>query len=350
MTKVHRFVPAAGLRAGHGCAILKAKYPKEKRQGKAGIKMLEVCFSDSAKGVLAMAQHGGRDVIGGAFAVLTDQKGLRGFWVKQKARREFQKREAELQKIAVPLGGSREDLVGLSLGLSQGDIRAPLRPEGCPRKDCLRQMFALDRYGEGDLLDGATELWDACMADLQKLDPPPAAVRVWLDDLPDSRCGLLFLADLLEEKGTAFHVVELPAKITGADGVTVEYRGWGEVEYQRLGTFLDRERVLPADEVAQLAERWRRLKAENAPLRVVEQGQVVSAGLDYYDEKIRAEFPAASCRVADLIGRALGRQKIPTGDAFIAGRVRHFIESGELVLTEQRPGAGFYEAAVTRRR
>ena len=229
--------------------------------------MLEVCFSDSVKGALAIAQHCGRDATGGAFAVLTDQKGLRGFWVKQKARREFQKREAELQKIAVPLGGSREDLVGLSLGLSQGDIQAPLRPEGCPRKDCLRQMFALDRYGEGDLLDGATELWDACMADLQKLDPPPAAVRVWLDDLPDSRCGLLFLADLLEEKGTAFHVVELPAKITGADGVTVEYRGWGEVEYQRLGTFLDRERVLPADEVAQLAERWRQLKAENAPLR-----------------------------------------------------------------------------------
>ena len=308
--------------------------------------MLEVCFSDSVKGSLALAQHCGRDVIGGAFAVLTDKKGLAGWLVKHRALREYRKREAELQKIAVPLGGSREDLVGLSLGLSQGDIQAPLRPEGCPRKDCLRQMFALDRYGEGDLLDGATELWDACMADLQKLDPPPAAVRVWLDDLPDSRCGLLFLADLLEEKGTAFHVVELPAKITGADGVTVEYRGWGEVEYQRLGTFLDRERVLSADEVAQLAERWRRLKAENAPLRVVEQGMVVSAGLDYYDARIRAAFPERTCRVADLIGRAL--QGIPMGDAFIAGRVRHFIESGELVLTEETPGGGFYRATVAR--
>ena len=91
-------------------------------------------------------------------------------------------------------------------------------------------------------------------------------------------------------------------------------------------------------------------KAENAPLRVVEQGQVVSAGLDYYDARIRAAFPERACQVADLIGRALGRQKIPTGDAFIAGRVRHFIESGELILTEQRPGAGFYGAAVTRRR
>lgn len=308
--------------------------------------MLEVCFSDSVKGALAMAQHGGRDGSGGAFAVLTDQKGLRGFLVKQKARREFQKREAELQKIAVPLGGSREDLVGLSFGLSQGDIQAPLTPGDCPRKDCLRQMFALDRYGEGDLRDGAAELWDACMADLQKLDPPPAAVRVWVDDLPDSRCGLLFLADLLDGRGTAFHVVELPAKITGPDGVTVEYRGWAEVEYQRYGTFLDQERVLPADEVAQLAERWRQLKGENAPLRVVEQGKVVSAGLDYYDEKIRAEFPAEPCQVAELIGRAL--QGIPMGDAFVADRVRHFLESGELVLTEETPGAGFYAATVAR--
>src|SRR5699024_169034 len=111
------------------CAILKAKYPKEKRQGKAGIKMLEVCFSDSAKGVLAMAQHGGRDATGGACAVITDKKGLAGWLVKHRALREYRKREAELQKIAVPLGGSREDLVGLSLGLSQWDIQAPLRPE-----------------------------------------------------------------------------------------------------------------------------------------------------------------------------------------------------------------------------
>ena len=312
--------------------------------------MLEVCFSDSVKGSLALAQHCDRDGTGGAVSVLTDQTGLRGFFAKRRALRDYRQRQAELQKIAVTLGGSREDLVGLSLGLSEGDVRAPLRADVCPRKDCLRQMFALDRYGEGNLLDGVDALWDACMADLQKLDPPPAAVRVWVDGLPDSRCGLLFLADLLDGRGSAFHVVELPAKITRPDGVTVEYRGWAEVEYQRFGAFLDRERVLPAGEVGQLAERWRQLKEENAPLRVVEQGKVISAGLDYYDEKIRAEFPAASCRVADLIGRALGRQKIPTGDAFIAGRVRHFIESGELVLTEQRPGAGFYGAAVTRRR
>ena len=310
--------------------------------------MLEVCFSDSAKGVLAMAQHCDQHVIGGAFAVITDQKGLRGFWVKQKAQREFQKQEAELQKIAVPLGGSREDLVGLSFGLSLGDIQSPLRPEGCPRKDCLRQMLTLDRYGESTPLAAVDEFWDACMTDLQKLDPPPAAVRVWLDDLPDSRCGLLFLANLLDGRGTEFHIMELTQEIARSCSHIEECRGWPEVEYQRLGTLLDRERVLPAGEVAQLAERWRRLKAENAPLRVVEQGKVVSAGLDYYDEKIRTEFPADSCGVADLIGRALGRQKIPTGDDFIAGRVRHFIESGELVLTEETPGAGFYAATVAR--
>lgn len=307
--------------------------------------MLEVCFSDSVKGSLALAQHCDRDGTGGAVSVLTGQTGLRGFFAKRRALRDYRQRQAELQKIAVPLGGSRADLVGLSLGLAQGDIQAPLTPGDCPRKDCLRQMFAQNRYGE-DLLPGLERLWAGCMADLQKLDPPPEAVRVWVDGLPDSRCGLLFLADRLAGTKTRFHVVELPAKITRPDGVTVEYRGWAEVEYQRYGTFLDRERVLPADEVDALARQWRQLKGENAPLRVVEDDAVRSAGADYYDEKIRTEFPADPCKVAELIGRAL--QAVPMGDAFVAGRVRHFIESGELLLTETKPGAGFYAATVAR--
>ena len=33
--------------------------------------------------------------------------------------------------------------------------------------------------------------------------------------------------DLLDGRGTAFHVVELPETIVREDGVTVEYRSWG---------------------------------------------------------------------------------------------------------------------------
>ena len=173
----------------------------------------------------------------------------------------------------------------------------------------------------------------------------PSQLRVWADHTPNARCGLLFLASLLEGKETEVHLVELPRAVTREDGCVVEYRSWGEVEPQRFGTFLDRERVMTREELSALARQWQQLQEENAPLRVVEGDQVVSAPLSYYDPLIRKEFPAQSCEVARIIGLSLGRQKIPTGDVFIARRIQHFIHQGELVVLEET-GRGFYSARV----
>lgn len=38
--------------------------------------------------------------------------------------------------------------------------------------------------------------------------------------------------------------MELPQKITRKENCIVEYRGWGEVEPELFGTFLDKEKVL----------------------------------------------------------------------------------------------------------
>ena len=312
--------------------------------------MLEVCFSDSAKGALLLAQHCGGDVIAASVGVITNARGLRAVWEKRKALRAYKKRRAELKKLAVPLGGRREDVVSVSFGLSEGDIRSPITPGACPRKTRVRDWLAFSRYGEkiDDLEAEVDAFWDGCLADLRKLQAAPAKVRVWLDATPDAQCGLLFLAGLYREGGTALQVVELPRQVRRPDGCLVEYRGWAEVEPELFGTFLSRERVLPPAEVCALAGRWQALQAENAPLRVVEQGRVVSAGLDYYDDLIRQAIPDEPCQTAQIIGTALGKQKVPTGDQFIAKRLLHFIDAGELAVVQ--PGAeGFYSTVVQRR-
>lgn len=316
--------------------------------------MLEVCFNDSVKGALALAQHCGQDQIGGAASVLvrTDKKGPLAFLAQkieqQKAKNAYQKRQRELQKLAVPLGGRREDIAGLSFGLSEGDIQAPVCLGNCPRKEALRPAFSFARYDAPDEWEASfQEFWSGCIQDLQKVQAAPPCIRVWLDHTPDAQCGLLFLADLLEGSQTEFHIVELPQKLQRDDGCIVEYRGWGEVEPQLYGTFLDRERVLTGVEVTALAGRWRRLQKENAPLRVVKDGAVVSAEASYYDDLIRREFPQTACKAAQIIGGALGRQNVPTGDVFIAKRLRHFINAGELIVLEE-PEDGFYSAVVAR--
>lgn len=72
---------------------------------------------------------------------------------------------------------------------------------------------------------------------------------------------------------------------------------------------------------------------------------IISADISYYDNLIRKEFPRDTCKIANIIGNALGKQRILTGEVFIAKRIQHFIENGELsVLCDTKDG--FYSTAV----
>lgn len=79
----------------------------------------------------------------------------------------------------------------------------------------------------------------------------------------------------------------------------------------------------------------------------VKNGSVISAEPNYYDDLIRMEFPKGSCKVAHIIGCALGKRKILTGDIFIAKRIQNFIKNGELIVSYEGD-KGFYSTTVTR--
>lgn len=309
--------------------------------------MLEVCFSDSAKGSLALAQHCENNGSCAAFGFITDKKGLFAFFAKRKALKECLKKQKALQKCAVSLGGKKDDIVGISFGFSEGDIQAPILLEGCPRKECFRSMFSFDKYNEHEDMESTiNEFWERCIEDLEKLKSNPSKIRIWFDHTPDAQCGLLFLANLLNDSKTEIHIVELPKKITRKDNCVVEYRGWGGVEPQLYGTFLDNERVLAEQEILDLSANWELLKKENAQLRVVENGCIISADKSYYDDLIRKEFPKDTCKIAHIIGSALEKQNILTGDVFIAKRIQEFIRCGELKIIENKKD-GFYGTVVS---
>lgn len=254
--------------------------------------MLEVCFDDSTKGLLRYA-------------------GLR-------------------------------NVAGVSLNLAEGDLLAPLAEGECPRRAHLADLLTFDRYNEQEELAAEVEdFWRSCLADLDKVRTDKGPLRLWLDQTPHAQCGLRFVADLLQGREVEVRLVLLPSQVWRADDCIVEYRGWGEVEPAAIPGFLRRETVLERDELAELAAQWQRLRAENAPLRVVENGTVVSAGLDYYDDLIRQEYPEDRCPIAHLIGRVLGRQKVPMGDLFLYQRIRHLMDCGELVAVSDGDGRAY---------
>ena len=266
--------------------------------------MLEVCFNDSVKIALTLAQSGSLD-------------------------------------------GGRKDIAGISFGLSEGNIKSPIVFQDCPRKEYVYSIFSFRRYNNHeDMDDSFDEFWQHSIEDLEKLKANPEKIRIWIDHTPDAQCGLLFVANLLKNSDSEIHIVELPKKIKRDAHCEIEYHGWDEVEPKLFESFLNRERILNYQEIEDLSNRWQILKSENAPLRVVENDMVISADISYYDDLIREVFPKDTCKIANIIGRVLCMQKVLTGDIFIAKRIQNFIDNGELTVMCDTKN-GFYSTSVS---
>ena len=303
--------------------------------------MLELCFSQSARGGLQCAQHcggGGRKIIG-VIVGRDDGRPATRKEIRQAQKQAQQKREA-LDREAIPLGGTPSDVLELSLGLDMGDIREPL---GEARRELLRRW-----YDGND--EAADQDWQETLesADRLRACGTGDAVRIWVDHTPASACGLLHAASLLKDTKAAVHVVFLPLWRETGDGKTlVSYLGWGEVEPELFGHFLSREEPLPPLILRAMASRWRELQQENAPLRAVVNGQVRSVREDFYDEMIRRHIPEGQTKIANIIGDVLGREKPGIGDVWLAERIRWMLSTGELRMVREDPER-FYRSVVER--
>ncbi|MBM6849986.1 DUF1835 domain-containing protein [Oscillibacter valericigenes] len=301
--------------------------------------MLELCFSQSARGGLRCAQHcggGGRKIIG-VIVGCDDGRPATRKEIRQAQKQAQQKREA-LDREAIPLGGTAADVLGLSLGLDMEDIREPL---GEARRELLRRW-----YDGND--EAADQDWQETLesADRLRACGTGDAVRIWVDHTPSSACGLLHAASILEKTGAAVSVVPLPRWREEGKAV-VSYQGWGEVEPELFGHFLSREEPVPPLILGVMASRWRELQQENAPLRAVVNGRVRSVGADFYDGLIRKHIPEGQTKIALIIGDVLGWEKPGIGDIWLVERIRWMLSAGELrMVREDRER--FYRSVVER--
>ena len=303
--------------------------------------MLELCFDMSTRGALRVAQHcggGGKGAVG-VIVAASDQGDPVAEQAARRAAEAFRRQE-ELEREAVPLGGSPNDVLILSLGLDMGDIREPL---GEVRYQLQRQWYD----GENEIADRD---WGRNLEAAERLKAcgPGDTVRIWADRTPHSACGLLHAASLLKDTKAAVHVVFLPLWRETGDGKTlVSYLGWGEVEPELFGHFLSHEIPVPPVALGAMAHQWEALRRENAPLRAVVNGQVRSVGEDFYDDLIRRHIPEGQTKIANIIGDVLGREKPGIGDVWLAERIRWMLSAGELRMVREDPER-FYRSVVER--
>lgn len=292
--------------------------------------MLEVVFSESAAGSLAAAigKKAGGQGQAGAFA--QENRGAK----------------------AAALAGSRADICSFPLYLGFGAIDeagiGPLREQA---------ITALMGAYPAEGAQAAAAFLQTARSSLEKLlsrAKQGETLRIWASDQPDDACGLCWLMEQLMdarlEKLDAALVL-LPGFCEKPGGTAVLHSGWGELSAQEWSQVAGLSQKIPAALGQAMAACWQELRAQNAPLRAVISGRLVSAPAAFYDSLILRELEAEPQEFleARLIGRLLGKYPLGLGDAFFALRLEQFIQDGILQeVSSPAPGEPSYHRTLRR--
>jgi hypothetical protein len=90
--------------------------------------------------------------------------------------------------------------------------------------------------------------------------------------------------------------------------------------------------VMPAElEIDE--DEWRRLVTENAGIRVHEGGKkIVSKSEEHYDNQLASFCSQQYQKATKIVGQAMSKFNIPTGDLYLGWRLRQMAEAGKLQL------------------
>lgn len=86
-------------------------------------------------------------------------------------------------------------------------------------------------------------------------------------------------------------------------------------------------------------ELWSQLRSENAPLRVLRNGELVSAPLSHFDAAIKAQVGPAWRKTRPIMGAAMGETAYEARDFVLIGRLIWLIETGQIEARKQDPDA-----------
>lgn len=199
------------------------------------------------------------------------------------------------------MGIAPTDLYCFNFGLSMGDLAKKEVPD-------LTEMKARLNQGE--------------------------ALRLWYSPKsPEESCCFCWLmAQIAEIKAAEVYISLLPPYFELPDNCTMTCNSWGEVEPERWAPLLEEKIPLPVGQRVWASMHWKELEEENAPLRAIVNGSLVSVPADFYDHFIRRELEKQedTFMEARLIGHIMNTYQLGIGDELLHQRIEAFIEKGLL--------------------
>ncbi|QOR35234.1 DUF1835 domain-containing protein [Clostridium sp. 'deep sea'] len=277
--------------------------------------MIEAVFSESLKGSLKVAKSYSKESKhNSAIAYIGDKQALK---------------QLQSNTEGEALEGSSNDVVFIGCNLDIGDISCVENEES--RKDVLKSLFSFASFEENEMQTYLNRQRN----DLSKLinaAKSGTAIRVWKSNAPYSACAYAYLCNTLKSIDCEISVMELPTYWQTSETSLTSYTDWAEIAPYKFYQFLSIERKVSTLEKCLQSNIWTNLKEENAALRAVVNGKLISVPENFYDHLILNNLPSGEFEMARFIGTILGKYPLGIGDAWYALRIEKMIKNNILQL------------------
>lgn len=281
--------------------------------------MLEVVFSDSEKGSMKVAKnYNEKNMMGGAI----------GYIGKKPTKAELEK-HFEGQAV----GGNSQDVVNIGFSLDVGDLSGEI--DGNERQNVFRKVWGRFDFDNKEQV----QFFQNQRKDIEKLLSAAKSgipIRIWKSNAPYSTCGFYFVCNILRNTDCKISVVSLPEFKLISENKIVEYSHWGEVDAGKFYQFLPLEKQLSQIEKRIVSDYWHDLMEENAPLRAIINGKLISVPENFYDFIITKNLPDNDFIMARFIGKLLGEYSLGISDSWYALRIDKMIEDNKLIVVENK--------------
>ncbi len=161
-----------------------------------------------------------------------------------------------------------------------------------------------------------------------------AKVWIWIAPWPADVCTYHWALKYLGAYLGRFYVINIAGlPFLDENGKVFFPKSIGDIQPRELVKARRLARLVTAAELEVDGEEWKKLVTENAGIRTHEGGKkLVSKSETYYDNQLISFCSQQYQKASKIIGQALAKFNIPTGDLYLGWRLRKLAESERVNL------------------
>ena len=235
------------------------------------------------------------------------------------------------------LDDARSEFVSLQFMLDLGEIDNEITGEY--RTALPEQMIMFRKFDDdlefADEEEGALYFGEANLREWSRFIEflnEGVDIRMWVGRTAEDVCGMLQLCSVIKGRENRVYIAEPPLGTLNSAG-SLAVTTWSAMEPEGLKTIGSCSKELSGEAICAYAERWHELKNENAPLRALISGSVVSVNEDFYDFMIRKHIPDGEIKQADIV-YGFYMDGVIVNCCWLDRRIDHMIEKGELRIVK----------------